>query len=119
MSWTIRISIHIKRSKAALDHLEEVLRSNVSNLEHTVHEVCCPCPNARGSHEVSSCSKSDKRGLPTLHPSEQIEEEEQEVASSTNVADSETQSDVPETADVCLCVGAGAHEAMPGCGEAE
>ncbi len=32
---------------------------------------------------------------------------------------SETCSDVPETANICLCEGAGAREPMPGCGEAE
>lgn len=119
MSWTICISIHTKRNKAALHHLEGHLKINVPYLGHTVRECCCPHLSSTACHEVFLCSKSGQRGWRTLHSSEQMEEEEQEAASSTNVADSEAQSDVPETANVCLCVGAGAREAMPGCGEAE
>ena len=48
-----------------------------------------------------------------------MEEEGQEAASSAIVADSETRTDVLETAHVCVCVGAGACEAMLSCGEAE
>ena len=65
-------------------------------------------------YEESTCRKSEQRGWHKPHPSEQIKEEEHAVASSTIVADSETCNDVPETANACLCVGAGAREAMPG-----